>query len=199
MWRTLLISCISVGTFVSSLAAAHAAELTYNFSGNFAEEGSFFGSFSYDTEAENQAPLEGTGIFALLDFEVFVDDVLLLSSEQAEGTIARYSFTDVVTLEFGATVGIPEAPPPTGFLLELAGVGGNINEPPRSLATTDNVEVVNGFATSETFTGSVNPNETVITLASESGADTSESIPEPSTVLGLVLVGFGCAHPRRRS
>ena len=106
--------------------------------------------------------------------------------EETAGSIARFSFTDLVLLEFGATFGIPEAPPPTGFLLELAGVSGDINEPPMSLATTGNVEVVSGFATSATFSGSIVPDETEIILVSA-----NKSIPEPSAVLGLVIVGIG--------
>ena len=160
-----------------------AAVLNYLIEGDFTDNSSFSGHFSYDSSEVNNS-----GQFELLSFEIFIDNEFFTSSEiEPFGQISRFSNDisgDFSFLEFGNTIGIPEAPAPTGILMSLININPpNPNQAPISLATMDGVMVVDGGATSPSFASgkTIIPQSVLISLK-------PKSVPESSLISGLFVV-----------
>lgn len=178
-----------IGISLSPVQAS-AAVLGYGISGNFRDGSTFFGNFSYDTMAPNNKPknISSSRRFDLLNFEIFINDKLFISSETEQGGLSYYNFTDKdptsVLLEFGsnATCLAIGCPTPTGFFLEITGVINN----PSAIPPLDEVPVTNGFATSDlpNFPKIVDSDSVVISSVSI----TDITVPEPLTILGTTLV-----------
>jgi hypothetical protein len=187
---------IIIGTSLDSTPVS-AAVVNNIISGNFTDGSTFTGNFSYDTNAADNSPSLDIGKFNLLSFEIFINNTLFVSSTTGTlGKLSRFNFSDPTSalLEFGSTIGIPEAPPPTGMTLSLTGVNNpsNVNQAPVSLATADGITVTSGGATSPLpiFPKTVVPGSVSISVP---------SVPEPTSSLSLLAFGtLGAASTLKR-